>query len=69
MGLCRGRAGDRNTGDDCGNLDPQLDNLAEFDPRDEFSCELCCERPGYIIGPSASPHAVFDMLRVEPDRS
>ncbi len=31
--------GESNTGDDCGNLETQLDNLAEFDPRDEFSYE------------------------------
>ena len=31
--------GESHTGDDCGNMETQLDNLAEWDPLDEFSYE------------------------------
>ena len=52
------RARESNTGDDCGNLETQLDDLTEFGLRDEFSYEYVVSGRAHARYPSTLPCCV-----------
>ena len=64
-----GHAGARenNTGNDCGNLETQLDNLAEFGLRDEFIHKIVASGRAMPKASRLSP-ASFETRPIESSR-